>query len=397
MSFSKAGTRSAGLLQETPDAGAVAEECLIDVIGLDGRVLWANEVQLEALGLPLDVVTGIEVAALYTDNSSRKVYELLREMSGGIHQETIELELICHGGRKSTFLARPRYVTWRGQSALRLTKMDYGPVALQLADLRSDFALLQSIVNDATEAHWAIVFLEPVDTTQLTPEIIRQVFENKSIWRMCNKAMSRLYDLPDEIDFNSQYVRLCWPHSEVNEIFVQQIIESNYSIRNALSVDRSYDGSPFYLRNDVSAEIVDGYLRKLWGNCRNITETQVAAVNSAQRMEAIIKIINAIPDPVLFLKHGSWEVGKNHAYVQKFGSAAAVEELVLDWARSRPNAATPPPVFELADKTGAVHPFEIQRAEIPGENDDCWDMLTLRRQSKKSGRGDGRKVRSSAE
>lgn len=371
----------------------LADEFLIDIIGVDGRVLWANELQLETLGLSLDVVSGIEVDALYTPNSLHTIIAMLREPAG-LDLETIELELIGKSGRKAKLLARPRWIKWGGQNALRLTKMDYGPLGIKYADLAGDLALLHNIVSDATEAHWAIVFLEPVDTTQSTGEIIRQVFENKSIWRMCNKAMSKLYNLPDDIDFNSQNIRLCWPRSEVNELFVQQIIEANYSIRNALSVDRRFDGSPIYIRNDVSAEIVDGYLLKLWGNCRNITQARAVEDNSAQRMEAIIKIINAIPDPVLFLKQGGWEIGKNRAFIQLFGNTASVEEKVLTWARSGPPKTDASPALDLLDKGGTSEQYVIQRAEIPGDNNDRWDMLTLRRVGTKNLRGNGRSTRS---
>jgi len=80
--------------------------------------------------------------------------------------------------------------------------------------------------------------------------------------------MSRLYGLPHHLDMSAQPVRTYWPRSPENEAFVRQIIAAGYSIDGALSVDTRHDGQRIRVENDVRADVEDGFLVRLWGNCR---------------------------------------------------------------------------------------------------------------------------------
>ncbi|MCP4766178.1 MAG: hypothetical protein GY875_07885 [Gammaproteobacteria bacterium] len=65
--------------------------------------------------------------------------------------------------------------------------------------LRLENEVLRTFVDTSRDALFCIEFLESVDLTAPEPEIIRQVFENECVWRMCNIAMARLYKLPEGI------------------------------------------------------------------------------------------------------------------------------------------------------------------------------------------------------
>jgi hypothetical protein len=112
-----------------------------------------------------------------------------------------------------------------------------------------------------------IEFVEPVDIRQTPDEIVRQVFENRSYWRMCNRAMAAIYEMPADVDFGQQPVRLYWPRSPANEEFVRRLIEAEFHVDGALSVDRRHDGSPAYVENDVRASIHNGRMLRMWAAC----------------------------------------------------------------------------------------------------------------------------------
>ena len=54
--------------------------------------------------------------------------------------------------------------------------------------LRLENEVLRSFVETSRDALFCIEFLEPVDLAAPEPEIIRQVFENECVWRLCNTA-----------------------------------------------------------------------------------------------------------------------------------------------------------------------------------------------------------------
>ncbi|WP_334174537.1 PAS domain-containing protein [Pseudoxanthobacter sp.] len=372
-------------VRSDPDAMDASDDLMVDIIGIDGRVLWANAEEADCLGMSPDMVVGLPVDSLYAPASADLIRDLLHVRQNGRVPQTVELELIGRGGRAISTLARLRYLAFEDQIALRLTKMDYGAVGMHHAELAADERLLRNIVSDATEAHWGIVFIEPVDVTQPREEVIRQVFENQSVWQMCNRAMAALYDLPDEIDFNTQSVRLYWPRSEANERFVGQIIDSNYAIDSALSIDHRHDGTPLYLRNDVRAEISDGFLLRLWGNCRDITEQTEAASSSADRVESMQRVFDAIPDPVVVMARSGRLVCRNRAFADEFGGRdgleAALRRHVAQCVPQQGPARKGWRAVELTAGDGARSLVDVHWREVDGAANETWDVLVVRRRA----------------
>lgn len=260
-----------GLEQDQISGGAdAADELMVDVIGSDGRILWANAEEARALGAAARDLANLPVESIYAPASVDGIHALLRRPPSPDFARSLELDLIGRGGQVLHTLARCRSI----EAGLRIAKMDFSGVRAGYVRLAEDNALLRNIVEDAAEAHWCIEFVEPVDVAQPRAEIVRQIFENQSVWRMCNRAMADLHDLPRDVDFNSQSVRLYWPRNPQNEAFAERIIDNDYAIDRAVSIDLSHDGTQMYLENDVRAEIADGYLRRLWGNCRDVSDRE---------------------------------------------------------------------------------------------------------------------------
>ncbi|PJI38281.1 MAG: hypothetical protein CTR54_21995 [Rhizobium sp.] len=364
--------------QAHADAGLSLEaDLLVDVISHEGRVLWFNEAQAELLGTYDREIAGYDAAAFYTPESFVHIQQILRNRSRSEHGATLELTLLARGGRPIRTLARTRFVRINGEIALRLTKMDYGPVGNRYRQMEDDFRTLQSMVETSNEAHWGIVFLEPVDTTLPKSEVIRQVFENQSVWRMCNPAMSRIYQLPESVDFNEQDVRLYWPRSAANEKFVDEIIKSNYAINDALSVDRRHDGTLQYILNDVRADIVDGFLLRLWGNCRDITEQRNADDEKANALKLAIRALDGMPDPVIVLDAEGKVINRNKAFATAFSGSRTVESQLLAYVRTRKRASG----WSLFTNPGGPGPsvlLDVHIRQIRGMDDKAWTVITVR-------------------
>lgn len=362
------------------DAG---DDLMIDIIGIDGRLLWTNAEQADCLGLSPDTVQGLPLDSVYAPASADRIRDLLRIHRHGRVPQTVELDLIGRGGRVIPTLARIRYLAFEDQIALRLTKMDYGVVGVRHEERGADEQLLRNIVSDATEAHWAIVFIEPVDVTQPREEVIRQIFENQSVWRMCNRAMAALYELPDDIDFNTQSVRLYWPRSAPNERFVGQIIDSNYAIDNAFSIDHRHDGTPLYLRNDVRAEIGDGFLLRLWGNCRDITEQTEAATTSAEQVDSMLRVFDVLPEPLIVMARSGRVVCRNRAFAEEHGGRDGLEQaLRRHVAQAVPQQGAARrgwKAMELTTGDGARSLLDVHWREVAGVANETWDVLIVRR------------------
>jgi len=240
-----------------------ATTTLIDVIDAHGIVLWANGAEAAALGYADGTLAGFPAARLYTPAA----VEWLRALPAQAGDEPAELVLLRRDGSKLRVLAHaPGRPDARGR--VTIAKSPLGALAARLARLEAENALLRKIADTGHEAHWCIEFADPIDVSLPIDEIVFRVFSNPSYWRLCNQAMSRLYGLPHHIDLCAQSVRTYWPRSAENEAFVRRIIEADWAIDGALSVDTRHDGVPVTVENDVRADIEHGRLLRLWGSCR---------------------------------------------------------------------------------------------------------------------------------
>jgi PAS domain-containing protein len=185
--------------------------------------------------------------------------------------------------------------------------------------LRRENEMLRSFVGTSKDALWCIEFAEPVNLTAPEAEIIRQVFENECFWRLCNDAMAQLYKLPEGLDFNAQNVRFVFPRNPENEAFVRELIASEFNVDGALSLDGSYDGTMAYMENDVRAQIEDGFLHRMWGAVRDISGQKKRERDLADRLEAVVNVLSAIPDPVLVVDSDSVLQAANSALEWHFG------------------------------------------------------------------------------
>jgi len=159
--------------------------------------------------------------------------------------------------------------------------------------------LLRNFVATSRDALWCIEYIEPVDLSAPESEIVRQLFENDCVWRMCNPAMARLYGLPDELDFNAQKVRFFFGRNPTNERFVRKLIASNFHVEAAASLDSDYAGRQVTMENDVRGHIEDGHLHRMMGAVRNLNPQISREQTLEQRLLMLTNILGVLPDPLI--------------------------------------------------------------------------------------------------
>lgn len=292
---------------------------LLDAVAADGTLLACNATQAAALGCAADEVVGQPVERFYLRGSAERLRELLVLLEPGEVRHHLRLDLRCGDGRPLRVTASIDTLENDGTRALRVVKMPLDPALERSEQFARDNETLRSIVSTSRDALWCIEFAEPVDLTAPPAEAIRQVFENVSYWRLCNKAMARLYRLPENLDFNEQHVRAAFPRNPENEAFVQQLIEHDFNIDGAPSLDRRYDGLAVYVENDVRGHLENGLLRRMWGAARDLSEQKRKELDLASRLDATIEVLSAVPDPILVIgPEGVLEAG-NPAIEWRFG------------------------------------------------------------------------------
>ncbi len=173
--------------------------------------------------------------------------------------------------------------------------------------------VMWNIIQMAREAIWCIDYQVPVDVSGSEEEIIDGIFEQPSVWSLCNEAMAHAYDLPDAAHLSSSSVRFHWPRNPVNEAFIREIIANGFRVDGALSEDYRHDGSPVLVENDVRAHIVGGKLYRLWGTLREVlasgSEVATDRITSAATGFELLPVAAAViaGDGSLLIANGLWQ------------------------------------------------------------------------------------------
>jgi hypothetical protein len=256
-------------------------DMLVDIVTEDGLVWQMNAEQQDLLGLS-EASGPHAIGGLYTPQSCIDIQNLFSRSAVEGFQATMALTLIGRGNREIRTIARCTCIEQDDRIAFRLTKILLGAWAERIDDIEYENQVLREIIEEATEGHWCIEFIEPIDVSRPLAEIIDQIFENASIWRVANQAMARIYDLPIGESVQPNDVRLRWPRNEENERFVEQIIVAGYHIDRAISYDVRHDGTVIHCENDVRADIQAGFLRRIWGNCRYLPAGSDPAASKAE-------------------------------------------------------------------------------------------------------------------
>jgi len=205
------------------------------------------------------------------------------------------------------------------QALLFITVLDVADAQQVEFTREDDFIVLSDIINTFAIPTWCIEFREFVDISVTDREIVRQIFLNDSCWRLCNKAFAQLYDLPDNLDFNQQPVSSFFPRTPENEQFMLEVIENDFEVDNALSIDTHHDGSALYIENCVRAHIENGKLLRLWGTARDVTREKRTENRLIHKETEVREVLSSIPDVILVVNRLGVLQGANPAFENQFG------------------------------------------------------------------------------
>ncbi|NWC93818.1 MULTISPECIES: PAS domain-containing protein [unclassified Pseudomonas] len=306
---------------------------LSGTVSAGGQLVSLSASLSDQLGYAPEELLNQPIERIYSVESIRALQLLFADPPADQIVHSLELTLIRHNGGLLQVVACG-LLEWRSvhPPRLHLLKIPLGPLGHRLREMHNANEVMSQMLQSAKAAYWCIEFTEAVNINTSQDEIVRQVFENDSHWRMCNRAMAGVYEMPADVDFNQQPVRLYWPRSPANEEFVRRLIEAGFSVDCALSVDRRHDGSPAYVENDVRATIVNGYLLRMWGSIRDVSQELRVQHDAEQRIDALRRVFDAVPDAVLVIDEHLQPQWRNAAFEETFGitQGASIVRLLLD-------------------------------------------------------------------
>lgn len=179
--------------------------------------------------------------------------------------------------------------------------------------------ILRGMLAASNDACWCMEFNPPVDVTADDHQIVHQIFTNGPVWRHCNVAMERLYQLPAGQDMNARPVEEIFPDNPSNRKFLLNLIANGFEVDGSPALDRRYDGLEIYVENDVRAHITNGKLYRMFGTVRNVAKHRRREQALNDQLAALEGAVAALPSPFLTVDASDVIETLNPSAVARFG------------------------------------------------------------------------------
>jgi PAS domain S-box-containing protein len=165
------------------------------------------------------------------------------------------------------------------------------------SSLRESEDRYRAFISQSTEGIWRFELDEKFPVSLPVNEQVKLAFE-RGYLAECNDAMARMYGLEKAADLvGSRIANLLDMSDAANFEYLRSFIESGYDLIDAESHEKDKDGGDKYFLNSLIGTIENGYLVRVWGTQRDITEqkrAEQALVENEGRYRALVEATSTV-------------------------------------------------------------------------------------------------------
>lgn len=284
------------------------------VLDNEFRVENCNQAFTQSVGNETSGNSKVPLRKFVAQRDRKKVERWLEQNRTGDATANLHFNFLAKDHKYITVEATCLAGVCSNKESYAISALQESNVDAQAQSLHDEVAFLRKVIDRATEAAWCIEFEETVDLSDDENGIVRQVFENKCYLRLCNKAMMRLYDYPENTDISKIPVSRNFPRSRANERYVRGLIRERFHVDSARSIDFTEGGRTIHGDNSVRSDIVDNRLLRFWGTMHDVTSYRQLQAQMSREQRSLQSILTTIPEAILVVGDDLCLKGANPAY-----------------------------------------------------------------------------------
>jgi PAS domain S-box-containing protein len=163
--------------------------------------------------------------------------------------------------------------------------------------LRESEDRYRAFIKQSTEGIWRFELDEKFSVNLPVAEQVELAFE-RGFLAECNNAMARMYGLERAENLVGSRIADMFDMSDAANVdYIRSFIESGYNLTDAESHEKDASGNDKYFLNSLIGTIENGYLVRVWGTQRDITEqkrAEQALVDNEGRYRALVEATSTV-------------------------------------------------------------------------------------------------------
>ena len=138
----------------------------------------------------------------------------------------------------------------------------------------------RKFISNSREGIWRLEYAPPLKIGISPGKLATQLLHDGAIME-CNAVMAKMYGYKKvEELYGKRLIDLFSPEKKEEKITAieraKTFIKNDFKANESISKEKDKNGNVIYISNSTSAEIQDGYLFRLWGMQRNVTDRVLA-------------------------------------------------------------------------------------------------------------------------
>ncbi|MBB4039801.1 PAS domain S-box-containing protein [Microvirga flocculans] len=187
----------------------------------------------------------------------------------------------------------------------------------------------RSFIAHSSEGIWLMEFDPPLDTSLPVEEQIDRAYRD-GCFVDCNDAMARMYGLARAEDLIGRTLDFPLPASDPSaRAYLEGIIRAGYAVTDVESAERDAAGNLKHFANSMIGVVENGWLKRLWGIQRDITDRKQA---EEQRTLLIHELNHRVKNTLATVQSIASQTLRNARTMQE--AKEAVEDRLIALARA---------------------------------------------------------------
>lgn len=195
-----------------------------------------------------------------------------------------ELKIITKSGDEKWLHAFAKLIEYGNKPAVLVVAFDITEKKQTEAKLKESEERYRSFITQSSEGIYRVEIDKPIDINLPSEEQVKLLFQYSRIAE-CNDVMAKMYGFRKAEELLGKYINEMLVPNEFNFQYVKRFVEKSYRIVDEESHEIDSNGNPVYFSNNAIGIVENGYLVRIWGTQKDISEEKKIKDELRQKAE----------------------------------------------------------------------------------------------------------------